>query len=342
MKQIRINGLFTGLILLLLIGFSSCRDDDALPDSIPERDRAEQQAEDVDTLQSYFQSHYYNSGVFENSINPTIDDLIITKLEEGESVPDGHTLLMEDITTRTTVYLDVDYEYYFLMLNQGGGDDIPKFSDEVRVNFEGHLLDGTLFDSSSNSVVFDLTALVPGWGRVLPEFNAAEDFILNTDGTVTFNNAGVGVMFLPSGLAFFSSGTIDIPPYANLWFAFDLFQMQRQDHDGDGLPSFFEDIDDDLSLSNDDTDDNGLADFLDPNDDGDSVLTINELEPATYIVDTNMGEMEPILGPKEFEISRSEENGIITIETVKAVDTDNNGVDDYLDDGVEIDYSEED
>ncbi|MBT8271586.1 MAG: peptidylprolyl isomerase, partial [Bacteroidia bacterium] len=257
MKQMRINELFTGLILLILIGFSSCRDDDGLADSVPERDRAEQQAEDVDSLQSYFQTHYYNSAVFENSINPTIDDLVITKLEDGESVPDGHTLLIDDISTGNTVFLDIDYEYYFLKLNQGGGEDAPRFSDQVRVNFEGRLLDGALFDSSSNSVVFDLTALVPGWGRVLPEFNPAQNFVLNTDGTVTFNNAGVGVMFLPSGLGYFSSGTVDIPPYANLLFAFDLFQIQQNDHDNDGIPSYFEDRDSDLRLSNVDTVDNG-------------------------------------------------------------------------------------
>ncbi|VAV83738.1 hypothetical protein MNBD_BACTEROID02-283 [hydrothermal vent metagenome] len=101
-----------------------------------------------------------------------------------------------------------------------------------------------------------------------------------------------------------------------------------------------EDLDNNLNLSNDDTDGNNVPNFADPDDDGDGVLTINELEPMQYIVDTNIGEVEPILDPKEFEISRSEDAGVITINTVKIVDSNNDGLDDYLDDSITINYNE--
>ena len=341
MKQTNFKS-FALVLFIVLIALSSCRNDDDIPDGIPERDRTEQQAADKDTLLDYLSSHYYNSGDFDGNMNPSFTEIVITELAEGESVPDGHTLLADDVETLQTVFLDVDYEYYILRVNQGGGEERPNFPDDIRVNFEGHLLDGSVFDNSVNSVVFDLSNLVPGWGRVIPEFNVAQDFDLNPDGTVNFNNAGVGVMFIPSGLGYFSGGVPGVPVYSNLVFKFDLYQSQLKDHDADGVPSFLEDVDEDLDLSNDDTDENGLADFIDPDDDGDEVLTINELLPTEYIVDTNMGEEEPVLGENEFEISRTEENGIITINTVTIVDTNNNNIPDYRDDTVSINYNEED
>ena len=330
------------LLLLVLVAVSSCRNDDGEPDGLPERDRTEQQVADKDTLLAYFASHYYNSGDFVGNLNPSSVEVVITELAEGETVPDGHTLLEDAVETHQTVFAETDYEYYILRINQGGGEETPNFPDDVRLNFYGQLLNGTLFDNSVNTVVFDLSALIPGWSRVIPQFNVAEDFSLNPDGTVSFTNAGVGVMFLPSGLAYFSGGVANVPVYSNLVFKFDVYQSQVKDHDNDGIPSYLEDLNDDLDLSNDDTDDNGLADFVDADDDGDTVLTINELLPTEYIIDTNMGEEEPVLGMDEFEISRSEVDGVITINTVTIVDSNNDGLADYLDDSIYIDYSEDD
>ena len=45
-------------------------------------------------------------------------------------------------------------------------------------------MDDTIFDSSASPVDFDLTSTIAGWGRVLPEFNNAIDFTVNSDGTV--------------------------------------------------------------------------------------------------------------------------------------------------------------
>ncbi|MBT8265135.1 MAG: FKBP-type peptidyl-prolyl cis-trans isomerase [Bacteroidia bacterium] len=334
MKKLK-NTLLPMILLVVIIAMSSCKNVDDGVTTVPERDRAEQQAEDRDTLLAYLGSHYYNSDDFVGNMNPTINELVITELPEGETLPDGHTLLIDAVETHNTVLLEVDYEFYILKLNQGGGSKTPNFPDDVRVNYAGNLLDGTVFDSSVNSVVFDLTSLVPGWSRVLPEFNDAESFILNSDGTVNFNNAGVGAMFIPSGLGYFSGGASGIPVYSSLVFKFELYQTAINDHDFDGIPSWVEDLDEDLDLSNDDTDDNGLANFVSVDDDGDGVLTNDELEHIQYTVDTNMGEEEPILMAGEYEVDRTTVDGIITINTVKIVDANNDGTPDYLDDAID-------
>lgn len=280
-------------ILCTLVVFVSCNNDDDDGTEIievPLRDRTEQQVIDNDSLLGYLNTHYYNSSVFIGNMNPSMNDLVITELMSGETVPVDHTLLIDDIETKVTVYLDVDYEYYILRLNQGGGSEKPNFTDNVRVNYSGNLLDEVVFDSSASPVDFDLTSVLIGWSRVFPEFNVAESFNEPGDGTINFLNTGVGVMFLPSGLGYFAAPPFgsNIPIYSPLIFKFDLYQTEILDHDFDGIPSYLEDIDGDLDIINDDTDANGFPNFVDRDDDGDGTITEEEdLEDIDPNVDSN-------------------------------------------------------
>jgi len=142
-------------------------------------------------------------------------------------------------------------------------------------------------------------------------------------------------------LGYFSGISPGIPIYSPLIFKFELYQTRVNDHDGDGVPSYLEDVNNNLDVKDDDTNNNTVADYLDPDDDGDGVATFNELEQKEYTVDTNNGELEPILGSKEFEYFRTESNGVITIKTVTLIDSNNDGIDDYLQKEIKIDYSEE-
>lgn len=340
---------YTIVLLCGLALMTSCKkDDDGRGPGIVERDRTQQQVVDRDSLLGYLNTHYYNSELFLDGNDHSIYEIVITELptdSEGnhlfDELPDGHTLLIDDVETKTIDYLDVNYEYYILKLNQGGGES-PKFTDDVALNYEGRLQDETVFDSRVNpETPLDLLNLIYGWRLVLPQFSASEGFVENGDGTISFSNYGLGVMFLPSGLAYYSSPTTGIAPYSNLIFKFELFQTETNDHDNDGIPSYYEDVDEDGNVFNDNTDGDNIPNFLDNDDDGDGVLTINELLPTTYIVDTNVGDVEPVLAEGEFERSRTTTAGVITIKTVKMVDTNNNGIKDHLDDTVEIDYSEE-
>ncbi|TXG39273.1 peptidylprolyl isomerase [Seonamhaeicola maritimus] len=275
-------------ILSLTFCFLSCGKDDGGDDEVEIvfRDRTEQQVIDNDSIVGYLETHYYNSDDFIGNPDPSIADLAITPLVEGESVPTGHTLLKEAVgVSKKVVYLDVDYEYYVLNINQGGGADSPTFADNILVSYEGFTLDNEVFDSAINPVEFDLTTLIPGWRKVFPQFNTAESFVENIDGTVNFVNPGVGVMFLPSGLAYFSSSQSGIPSYSPLIFKFELVHTTENDHDNDGILSYLEDLNGDGEFSlnteaglqdGDDTDEDGVPNYFDPDDDGDGVPTINE------------------------------------------------------------------
>lgn len=288
-------------LLIIVLAFASCNKDDDETTVTPPRDRAEQQVLDNDSLVGYLETHYYNSSFFVGNSNPRMNDVIISELptdSEGNYLalpdPSNNTLLIDAVETKTTVHAETDYTYYILKINQGGGTDVPHFCDNIRVIYKGNTQDEEVFDSTINPVVLDLTALVSGWSRIFPEFNSADNFVLNDDGTVEFTDAGVGVMFLPSGLGYFSTGARGIDPYSNLIFRFEFYQTELNDHDNDNVPSYLEDINNDISLLNDDSDEDQFPDYVDVDDDGDGVLTkFEDLEPDTDLLVDSDGDGDP-------------------------------------------------
>ena len=288
--------LYIFLFAILLLGFSCGDDDDDGVIQVPEADRTEQQVIDNDSLVTFLQSHYVDASLLTNNSTILLNEIEINQLpEDGELPnPNQNSLLIDMVETLTTTYFDVEYEYYILKINQGGSENSPNFSDKVRVSYEGTLMDDTVFDSSSTPVDFDLTSTIAGWGRVLPEYNNAEDFVINSDGTVSYNNPGIGIMFLPSGLGYYSAAAGSVPVYSNLIFKFKVFQSEVNDHDFDNVPSHLEDLNGDYDLTNDDTDEDTFADFVDSDDDNDGTLTIDEdLEPDSDLTVDRDGDGDP-------------------------------------------------
>ncbi|OUS02584.1 hypothetical protein A9Q86_03540 [Flavobacteriales bacterium 33_180_T64] len=273
------------VLFLFVITITACKPDEVEFSLVPDRDRTEQQAVDRDSLLGYLETHYYNSGDLDLAgTDYSISEIVITELPqdaEGNYLdlpdPDNNTLLINAVDTYTATFLEVEYEYYILNLNQGGSEYSPNFTDLAEFVYSGNLLDEEVFDSSINpSGPFDMIALIEGWRHVLPKFNIASSFEINPDGTVQYNDYGLGVMFLPSGLAYFSSPPFGIPVYSNLIFKFELYRAQENDHDEDGVFTHLEDLNGNMDINDDDTDEDGLPNFFDQDDDGDGVLTINE------------------------------------------------------------------
>ena len=287
---------FILLFTILFIGLSCGDDDDDGLVEIEEADRTEQQVIDNDSLLGYLQTHYINTSLLINNQDISLDDILINELPEDGELPNSseNSLLIDVVETLTTTYFDVEYEFYILKLNPGGSETSPNFSDKVRVSYEGDLMDNTVFDSSSTPVDFDLTSTIAGWGRVLPEFNNAIDFSVNADGTISYNNPGIGIMFLPSGLGYYSAAAGSVPVYSNLIFKFMVYQSEVNDHDFDNVPSHLEDIDGDYDLTDDNSDDDSYADFVDSDDDNDGTLTRDEdLEPDSDLEIDRDGDGDP-------------------------------------------------
>ncbi len=279
--------IFVGMIL-----FSSCSKDDSVTIT-PPRDYAEQYARDIDSIEKYLKTHYIHQVNIDGLVDAEIKQIPDPNPEGYVSIWDNteyplqHKIVKND--SRVTNFVDgrindpVDYKLYYIILNEGGGQK-PVTVDSVYTSYRGFKLDNTDFDINNDPVWSTYPALstsetifISGYRQFLPELRAAESVIENSDGTLTFENSGVGIVFIPSGLGYFNVPTGGMSAYTPLAFTVRLNSIEFRDHDRDGIPSRFEDINGDGDFYNDDTDGDGIPDFLDVDDDGDSFLTKYEI-----------------------------------------------------------------
>lgn len=267
------------LVLLSPLLLASCdKDDDGRPEAIPERDRGEQEITDQEALEAYLETHFYNYEDFEN---PEAGFDYIVRFDTISGSNSDKTPLMEsDLLEKKTVkYREVDYSFYVLKVREGEGDR-PTSSDSTYVAYQGEYLNGVMFDSSWSPIWFDLVNTIPGFGQSLTEFKgSAGGYEVNPDGTTSWpDDYGVGAVFLPSGLGYFSTPPAGIRSYAPLIFSIRMYTVKEADHDGDGIPSHMEDIDGDGFVTNDDTDGDRIPNYMDTDDDGDFTPTREEIQ----------------------------------------------------------------
>lgn len=267
------------LFLLFALLSISCEDDDGGVEAIPIRDRAEEALVAQLEIEEFLQTHFYNYEAFESPSSDFDFNIVIDTIagDNQDKIP-----LIDQVDFKTVIDRvdeDVTYKFYYLKVIQGVGDS-PEFPDLAIVSYEGRFLNRDLFDASTIPVRFDLTSVVNGFQDALVEFNGAGNIIKNPDGTVSFEDFGVGAVFIPSGLGYFENppSNTGIGLYDQLFFTFNLFEAEQGDQDVDGILSIHEDLNNDGIEENDDTDEDGVANFRDNDDDQDGTLTIDEIK----------------------------------------------------------------
>jgi len=266
-------------ILILLLVIISCNKTDTGPESVAPRDRGQEATRATEEIEEYLQTHFYNYEAFENP-TPDFDYVIRFDTIAGEN--SDKTPLINQVSFKTVqdrVDQDVTYKLYYLKVLQGEGES-PDFPDITVLTYEGRLLNNDLFDATVNPVRFDLTQVVNGLQDALTEFNGASvGPIDNGDGTVSYENFGVGAVFIPSGLAYFVEPppSSNIPVYGQLIFTFKLFEREVGDQDNDGVISILEDVNQNGLEEDDNTDGDFLLNYADPDDDDDGKLTRDEI-----------------------------------------------------------------
>lgn len=284
MKLIRLSS-----VLLLLVLLSACRNDDDGITPEPPRDLGEVAIEDDGEIRAFLETHFYN---YEDFAAPPADfnyQIVIDTLDEANA---GKTPLMDQVISTAITVEDkdgnaVEHTLYYLIARQGTGEN-PTVADSVLVRYRGNLLDGSLFDNSNVPLWFDLAQIqsplggalgvtARGFAEFVPELKTGV-YVGDNNGLPVFDNYGIGMVIMPSGLAYFATPRTGIPSYSPLIFAIDLFTYNDTDHDKDGLPSITEDRNNNNYLLDDDTDKDGLPDYLDADDDNDGTLTINEYD----------------------------------------------------------------
>jgi hypothetical protein len=268
------------LRLLLLLPFIfvmvGCpADDETTP--IQSRPYLEVYNEDIAEIEDFMESHYitvdasYNVSFTKITATtpgtPIFDALDTSASQNNPAKP---------LKFKTISKEGVDHKLYYLKLNEGMGSN-PTRLDSVFTSYKGYKTDLSSFDAASSPTWFQLQEVIQGWQEVFPEFKSSNGQTINADGTITYNNFGAGVMFVPSGLAYFSgTGGGAIGSYTPIIFSFKLMNVRYKDHDGDKILSKDE-YGGPASGTPLDTDGDGKPDYADFDDDNDGKLTKNEL-----------------------------------------------------------------
>ena len=297
------------ILSITTLSLFSCSKDNNTAEIVPPRDYAVQYATDLNDIEEYLKNYYIED------VSPDVDTKI-TKIPAGGTQPSIFSYLnsptFPKLLSREVKLHDITYKLYYLVLREGTGTS-PSNVDEIYTTYRGEYLTTTKVDAVTTQTTTkfeewiyepqkaNLFGYIRGWKEIFPQFKTGNN-TSNLDGTVSHKDFGAGVMFIPSGLAYYAAGKGVIPGYSPLIYSFKLLATQRLDHEfkivdqvviaiPDGIMSFQEDLDGDgyvwtkeeLNagvINPDDTDGDGIPDFLDTDDDGDGVSTKKEITAA--------------------------------------------------------------
>lgn len=284
-------------LFLFLLAFILIQCDDTTRSVIPPpRDFHDQRTADNDSIISFLQSHYYNYEDYANAasgerVEFTIDSLI--------NAPDK-TPMIDQVVEHEVQVKDQDgnfiaHSMYVIPNVREGVGDSPTIADEVYITYKGMFLDGYSFDQSEQQIWFMGLSTVQGFYELYPFIKRGTWEVDPATGLITFDGFGTAVAIMPSALGYYGSQSAP-REYAPLIFAVDLYTFATADHDEDSVPTSEEDIDGNYHFTDDadDTDGDGIPNYLDNDDDGDGVLTIDEYDVnADGVADDSDGDGTP-------------------------------------------------
>jgi len=316
------NIFFKAIVVLFLgVTLVSCSNSDSSAE--PLRDYKTQRDTDMTNIEEFMKSHYMT--VVNNPGGTDDQDVSFTLIPAGGTQVSIWNQTDYPLQTRyvnvTQNDEQVTYKIYYLKLREGSGTNSksPCNVDKVFAAYRGEYIykktDATVdpavtsylstqFQERKFPIDIDLSTAIRGWAEIFPQFKTGS-YASNLDGTVSYFDFGAGVLFIPSGLAYYSTSTGGIPSYSPLVFSFKLCEISRLDQDGDGVPSYLEDIGtantDEFGVvtivpniadgyvnfvatgldNADDTDGDDRPDYYDVDDDADGTLTKYEVKNPT-------------------------------------------------------------
>ena len=282
-------------LLPVFLLFLQCKKEDTTePYTI--RDYSEQVIVDQDLLETYLKTHTYNYEDFNNESDVNIKlDTILDNNSSRVSLFEQASIKTIDVTNAEGQI--TSHNLYYIIAREGSNES-PSVADSVYVAYNGILTDGSTFDNSKFPIWIDLANTIEGFREGVSELRTGK-FTENSNGTIAYTSFGVGLFFIPSGIGYFENISSGIPEYSPLIFTVKLMTHTDTDHDNDGILSIFEDIDGDNKPFGDDSDGDNLWNMYDVDDDGDGILTVNEIDKNndSIIDDTNNDGIPDYLDP---------------------------------------------
>lgn len=124
----------------------------------------------------------------------------------GQAAPAGpsakdRTFMAENQLAPGVVSLPDGLQYKVVRSGPATGAH-PTINDEVKVNYEGALLDGTVFDSSfkrGEPAVLPLGGLIKAWREALPLMRPGDEWTLYVPPSLGYGDEGAGGGQIPGG-----------------------------------------------------------------------------------------------------------------------------------------------
>ena len=268
------------LLISTFLFISSCSNDDNNVNTIIDLEPVlDQYILENDSIVTYMKTHFYNYEDFQNLASNSSVDLVIDTIAGDNS---NKVSIFDQITTFTVDIVDendeiVPHNMYYIINREGNGQN-PSVADSVFVSYKGFRpYSDDVFDSKPFPVWLDNVFNIRGF-KEFTSFLKRGDVIINNDGTYDFENFGIGFVIMPSKLGYYDNSTSKIPAYSPLIFQVNLHTLNVTDHDLDTINSIEEDLNGDNDLFNDDTDEDGIPNFQDIDDDNDGILTKDEYD----------------------------------------------------------------
>ncbi len=292
------------VFIALAISAANCKKSDDDVTIVPLRDRAEVYNEDKIKIEEYLKNNYIKvvgdditlDSITDKSKQVSIWDQKQYELKSVKIKNDNWAPISINSTTfkYAKLYDEVEYTLYYLVINEGGGESAITI-DSTYTTYKGTTLKNKVFDTNSNGVWSTFPAapkglmptvaptFISGFRQATTLMKTATNITQNPDGTFSYENPGRVIAFIPSGLAYFSGTNIG-EAYSCAIFDITLVSKLSRDHDRDGIPSVYEDLNGNGDYFDDDTDGDGVPNFMDIDDDADGHLTRDEI---TYEVVEN-------------------------------------------------------
>jgi len=122
----------------------------------------------------------------------------------------GSTYMKENAENPKIVTLPSGLQYE--ILEEGKGEK-PARSNTVTVDYEGKLVNGTVFDSSyqrGKSISFPVNGVIPGWQEALQLMNAGSTWMLYIPPSLAYGEPGAGDMIGPNETLIFKVHLISV------------------------------------------------------------------------------------------------------------------------------------
>ena len=135
-----------------------------------------------------------------------LNNIKTTNLEEANS------FLAANAQQQGVVSLDSGVQYR--VLSKGNGEVSPLAEEEVTIDYELTLLDGTVMDSSyarGNTATFKLTQVIPGFREAVMQMNEGDSIIA----------------WVPPAVGYGEEGNQNIEPNSLLIFKIDLISINN-------------------------------------------------------------------------------------------------------------------